>query len=727
MAIGMGVALLGGPPPDRRPRPDYRKGSRIMLIPAPKVVHENGQFLQLKRGEVLRLSVSAGTPAEQPTVKVIRSELKRLFGQFGGIALSVKWKNGLVAAPHIPEQAYELEVSGGKIVIRANTAVGALYGVSTLRQLKTAPDAFLQAEIRDWPDIEIRIAGRPLLCAETRGSALDWGDGQQGFIRRWKEEIDFALRFRFNAFFAWGFSWDTEPFPGFKRCFKILNAYARARGVRLTFGGYGIAKNDTGRVRILTDTDRRSSGLGAAVAQTYPCSRVDPRQKPDVFCGTCRSNPEIRAQKIKDLAAFVKAVEPSLLYIHHEDLNTIDATQKQFWDSRCPACRKKWPDDRIEALHGGAGAIADTMNAYSEALASVPVSKTGYNAMRDCVILYTSPGYGDWLENTEQWNRVKALWCNVIRQLNHPEHFSVTVREQFRDETSSRLRIGELSRQIRRISPRCGLHVFSAGGADLWYNNAPFSPSSELFSAFEGARAVFAFNGILFQRPQLMFNAECLWNISAESGSLVKKLPPTREECHRELQSIIDGKPLPEFCRDPEGWLARACCILYGKQAGEKMFRYQQLRSPSGCYPLSILYYEMRMRRKLFRIMDDPGTDRKAEVIHWTETIEISRQGLKLVQEALKAPVMDMTAPLRRELEQQEKCLEAGIALAQAALAFFSGDAAGYAARVEKFIARVKPFPHNFIAPEEGDASLYDDYIIGLKNRIRNQHFSNNP
>ena len=373
----------------------------------------------------------------------------------------------------------------------------------------------------------------------------------------------------------------------------------------------------------------------------------------------------------------------------------------------------------MEAIRGGAGAIADTMNAYSEALASVPVSKTGYNAMRDCVILYTSPGYGDWSENTEQWNHVQTLWCNVVRQLKHPENFAVTVREQFRNDNNAKLRIKELSDRIHQIAPACGLHVFIAAGADLYYNNAPFSCAPEIFSSCEGARAVFAFNGILFQRPQLMFNSECLWNMTVRKDSLVKQMPKTREECNQKLSSCIRD-PLPQEYHDNAGWLAKACRFLYGEKAGGAIFRYQLLRSPSGCFPLSILYFETRMQRKLFQIMDDPDTDREAEVRHWRETVEISHQGLKLIQKALRAPASKMSAALSRELKQQKKTLKTGIILSEAVLAYFSDDAAGYVRSVKQFSKAVRQFPHDFIAPEEGDASFYSEYAAGLERRIQN-------
>lgn len=682
-----------------------------MLIPAPKIHTAKKEKLHLKKSEHFpEFNISAGKKSETATVRVIRQELKRLIGRHEA-SVSVSWKDDLVKVPRVPGQAYELGVNSTGIAVRANTAVGALYGVSALRQLKTAPGTFQTAEIRDWPDTEIRIAGRTLLCAECCSSALDWGDGTDGFIRRWKAEIDFALRFRFNSFFAWGFSWDTEPFPGFGRCFRIINAYARARGVKLCFGGLGTSRFNPGRVRILSDSDRRSRGLGISVPQTVPCSKVDTTQQDDVFCGTCRSNAALRAQKIKDMAAFVKAVEPAMLYIHHEDMNTIEGTQKYVWDCRCPECRKKWPDDRMESPNGGAGAIADVMNSYSEALGSVPESPSGYNAMRDCVILYTSPGYGDWSENAEQWNRVKTLWKNVVSQLHHPENFAITVREQFRNENDPGLRVEELSQQIRSIAPQCGVHVFVAGGADLYFNNAPFSPAAEMYSACKDARAVFTFNGITFQRPLQMFNAECLWNMSVRPGSLVKELPPTREECNLKLKSMLEA-PLPPEYHDPAGWLAQACRYLFGAGAGEKIFRYQLLRSPSGCYPLSILYYEMRMRRKLFTIMTDPETDCGFEKTYWRETVQVSREGYKLIREALEYPGIPVS--LRRELEYQAKCLETGITLSEAAEKFFTGERSGYLEKVKNFRRLAESFPRNFLSSEEGDSSYYELYADRL-------------
>ena len=180
---------------------------------------------------------------------------------------------------------------------------------------------------------------------------------------------------------------------------------------------------------------------------------------------------------------------------------------------------------------------------------------------------------------------------------------------------------------------------------------------------------------------------------------------------------MIHGEPLAADYRAPNGWLANACRYLYGEKAGNAIFRYQLLRSPSGCFPLNILYYEFRLRRKLLRIMDNPATDRQAEIVHWLETQEVTRQGLKLIQDALKAsPKNGMSIASRKELEHQQECLKIGILLAQVALTFFRRQKAKYPTALRKYAAAARRMPHNFIAPEEGDDA--QRYIEPLLQRL---------
>ena len=694
-----------------------------MLIPLPKKIECGKGKLALKAGRSLKIEMCSFDNADKATMSVIRQELKDIFSGYGGTSIALEWAESLVAAEHYPRQAYVLDITSECIAIQSNAAIGALYAVETLRQLYEKKGELPLVHIHDWPDVAERIAARLTLCAEACRNALDWGDGIDGFERRMKEQIDFLLRNKANAMDVWGFSWKTNQFSGFGKCWRSLNAYARARGIRLMFGGFGLSKHDPGHERILAEADRLTSGLGGAVKQTYPCSMLDPKQKPGVYCGTCRSNQALRAQKVKDLAAFVKAVEPGMLYIHHEDLNTIKETQEYFWDKRCADCRKKWPDDLVEAYHGGAGAIADTLNLYSEALESLPQSPSGYVASRDCLIAAASPGYGDWTESDEDWNRIKTLWLNVARQLKHPEHFTFCLREQFRNETDGSFRVRELLDDFKREGLPCGIKNAVVGGADMYYNDAPFTAVPEMYEACAFVQSIFGFSGYLFQKPLEAFMSECMWNTTPREGGCIRPLPKTSTECNNLLKHYAyPGRGfLPTYYADKNGWLARACASLYGKAAGKWMHEYQLLRSMNGLFPLSILYYETTMRRKIFRIIDNPETDYAKEAAYWEEKRGITVDGLALIQKAinsLERSGEEIMPGLFDELVHQRQCLKLGIAFSDVARLWYAKDLNGCAKALRVYEKQALAFPRNFIGPNQGDAELYLQYAEEFHKRL---------
>ena len=695
-----------------------------MLIPLPKKVERSKGNLILKEGRPLKVKMYPFEDVDKATAGVIRQELKDIFKNYGGCTIEFEWKASLVPAEHVPTQAFILDVTKRGIAIRANAALGALYAVETLRQLYEKEGELPLVHIHDWPDVQVRIAARLTLCAEACRNALDWGDGLDGFEQRMKEQIDFLMRNKANAMDVWGFSWKTNQFRGFGKCWRSLNAYARARGVRLMFGGFGLSKHDPGHERILAEADRLTSGLGIAVKQTYPCSKLDPRQKPGVYCGTCRSNQALRAQKVKDLAAFVKAVEPGMLYIHHEDLNTIKETQELFWNCRCADCRKKWPDDTVEAFHGGAGAIADTLNLYTEALESLSPSASGYVALRDCLVAPASPGYGDWTESDEDWNRIKTLWLNVARQLKHPEHFVFCLREQFRNESDGSFRVQELLDAFRREGLPCGIKNAVVGGADMYYNDAPFTAVPEMYEACAFVQCIFGFSGYLFQRPLQAFMSECMWNTTPREGGCIRHLPKTSKECNEMLKRYAypGNGFIPKEYAAPNGWLARTCAALYGKKAGHWMHKYQLLRSPNGLFPLSILYYETTMRRKIFRIIDNPVTDYAAEAAYWLEKRSITKDGLALIQKAIssiKRSGEKLIPGLFDELLHQRQCLKLGIAFADVAHLWFAKDKANCAKALRIYEKQALAFPRNFIGPNQGDAELYLQYAEEFHHRLK--------
>ncbi|MDA2930921.1 hypothetical protein MYX84_13420 [Acidobacteria bacterium AH-259-O06] len=79
---------------------------------------------------------------------------------------------------------------------------------------------------------------------------------------------------------------------------------------------------------------------------------VDPSQT-----GSCRGNDQLNRLKAKELEKFVRAVEPGALYIHFEDFGNYRGTQA-VWKQRDPRCRKRWPDDDLRSLQGGAAGLA---------------------------------------------------------------------------------------------------------------------------------------------------------------------------------------------------------------------------------------------------------------------------------------------------------------------------------------------------------------------------------
>ncbi len=695
-----------------------------MLIPLPKIIVWGNGKLTLKAGRSPKIALCPFDDEDKATVNVIRHELKDIFKGYGGCRISLEWAEKLVVAEHVPTQAFVLDITRDGICIQSNKAAGALYAVETLRQLFEKEGELPLVHIHDWPDVAERIAARLTLCAEACRNALDWGDGIDGFERRMKEQIDFLLRYKANAMDVWGFSWKTKQFKGFGKCWRSLNAYARARNVRLMFGGFGLSAHDPGHERILAEADRLTSGLGCAYKQTYPCSMVDPKQKPGVYCGTCRSNQALRAQKVKDLAAFVKTVEPGMLYIHHEDLNTIKETQEYFWDKRCAECRKKWPDDNVEAYYGGSGAIADTLNLYSEALESLPPSRTGYVASHDCLIAAASPGYGDWKESDEDWTRIKMLWLNVARQLKHPEHFLFCLREQFRNESDGNFRIHELLDDFKREGLACGIKNAVVGGADMYYNDAPFTAVPEMYEACAFVQCIFGFSGYLFQKPLEAFMSECMWNTTPRAGGCIRPLPKSSVDCNNLLKRYAypGNGFIPESYAEPDSWLARACAALYGKKAGKWMHEYQLLRSQNGLFPLSILYYETSMRRKIFRIIDNPATDYAKEADYWEEKCRITIDGLELITKAIKG--LEMTSDeimqgLLDELVHQRQCLKLGIAFANVARLWYAKEFEACTKALRVYEKQALAFPRNFIGPNQGDAELYLQYAEEFHKRLK--------
>ncbi len=141
-------------------------------LPAPQKVTLGAKDIELAQG--WRLELGPGVSRDDVAVQELHQQLAERF-QFAlkgsGRALGTL---RLAVAPHtvlptaapgkdvsaLAAQAYRLTLAPDRITIAGNTVTGLFYGVETLVQLLKQQDGRLwlpEAEIEDWPDLELRI------------------------------------------------------------------------------------------------------------------------------------------------------------------------------------------------------------------------------------------------------------------------------------------------------------------------------------------------------------------------------------------------------------------------------------------------------------------------------------------------------------------------------------------------------------------------------------------
>ena len=539
------------------------------------------------------------------------------------------------------EQKYILKTQNDDTVIIAGYPQGILYGAMSLIQLfNFAPNklSIPQVHIRDYPDIEYRAASSWLIGGEASRWSHDWGDGIDMLISRFKRKIDFCLKYKINVVFFDGFEWDANKFPGYSSAMRKLNSYAFARGIRLVYGGFGIGiggRQDNGYG---FEGGGLGKGLGGKNRKCYPDGETykccgDERNCNTRENGTCRSNDRLNELIKRDLAEYVRKIEPRALYIHHEDFDTM-RFGRYWWDNRCESCHEKWPNDRIESINGGAGAIAHGYDILSEAVSSVRNASSGYNAANDCLIIIVSPFYGAWSESDDDWDKVVEFWKNVSVKMKHKKNILLGFREQFLRKDNNQKRIKELSESLNGI----GTFTCALGGADLYSSDALYTAVPVLNHCFEGSGSIYNFCGRAFQEPQQMLNSEFTWNLKSpwfyEPSS-------TCEECIDIYKELFQGKNIPVEIKGKNGFLKKACIQLYGKQAGMKMFDFYTLNSGSGEYPLVFLYYQFHRKQyftenNLFNIKDRVLVRKDRE--RFARINKLTQKAISLVVEAYHSP-----------------------------------------------------------------------------------------
>ena len=507
------------------------------------------------------------------------------------------------------DQNYVIRTKGRELFLVGSCDQGLLYAATTFIQLINRREDKIwitRAHIRDFPSFKYRVAADWLLNNEINRWAYDYGDGHEKYIERAKRKLDFCLLYKINGVRFEGFGWRLDRVPGYNAMIKELAVYARQRGIRLVHGGYG-AGYALGTYQFFGGTrvggapsyegkifyNRRSYPSGA----TYTCIGhpfEDERhfgQLPPNFTrtlGTCRSNEMLNRLKADELKAYVRAVEPGGLYIHHEDVDNYRDTAPEWKSRRCESCRKRWPNDDLKAPDGGAGALAHGYNALLNAVFSVKNQETGYDARRDCFVSLISPAYMTYgtgesqlyslktvKEAHEDWNNLLQLWTNVSKQLKYqmPE-VQIGFREIWPLENSQDNWVPAFQSRLDKQDLKIGIYFLVFQGADYTYNDYPFVTAPLTNVTFEGAATIENSSGSFAQEPMQLLNADYSWNVRAH-GVFIP--PTTHSETRKQYMRGAYNLDEPDEIVGEDGFLAQACTKIYGEQAGRSIYRFNRL------------------------------------------------------------------------------------------------------------------------------------------------------
>lgn len=574
---------------------------------------------------------------------------------------------------HASGQSYLIKVVSPKEVLIVGAPQGLLYGTMTLLQLvRPAPGGLSipGVYVRDFPHFEFRAAADWLLDAEAERWTMDRGQGLQGFESLCRKKLDLCLRYKINAVVFDGFGWALRTrFAEYPALMRRLNRFARERGIHLIFGGYGANYEVLSRSEELYNRERYPDG------PIYSCMG-QPGEKREVLRGvrgTCRGNDDLNRIKAQELEAFVRAVEPGALYIHHEDYGGTDSTQAA-WRNRDERCRKRWPNDDLAAADGGAGALAHGYSWLVNAVNGVRVAESGYVASGDCRIILVSPVYMPSSPTSENWSRALELWQNIGKALPPAPNVMTCFRETFPQEHGAGTWTSAFEAAQRRAGVDLGLYLFLCGGADRYINDYPLVATPAMNVHWLGARGVYNFSGDSYQEPQLLLNAEYDWN--ATSRGYVRDAR-THSEARRVWHELAHQESSPEEIFGDQGFLGRACRRLYGPAAGAIMARYfRESRALPADWGKDRGFLPSKDARihappLLSRRLSRDASHWKAESIdvhrklqlYWDLSLDVTRSGEALLKQALEAGASDV---VRNDLDFLLKSADVAITTCRA-------------------------------------------------------------
>jgi hypothetical protein len=468
-----------------------------------------------------------GTPATNPLIKdyvqQLQKDLEFLEEQKSGQSYIVKFFSS--------KDADESAIA----VLSGKEEQGTLYAAVTFSQLvkKQGKDYLAPfVHIQDYPDFEYRWA-----------SMTPW-PGIVGLSGT--EYVDYALRWKINVL-------QGDSYSRLRSSEKrlLLNRYAKARGVYFA----NLELMDLGLKNRITYPD----------GDLYQCIGCDNHY---INAGFCPSNEELQDIKNKRLKKYVEETEPGMLYLHFLD-NDFYYLAERGWKNRCAECRKKWPNDIVEAVDGMAGATAHVYNTILETIFSVK-KENGYDAKKECIVIFVGAPYANWKETDSDWEKEVNYYVSLSRTLRQAKNVFFMLREIGPRVDGTKMRALELAKALKERGAGHGLAIYHYMGSQrrLVRNNpvrhrisAYWLSAPIITNSYEGADLIF-FAGT--SHPTLL--AEYSWNRKPAGGYWSEY--KTRQEWIDEFGPLILTSASPEKIFGKGKFFDRAYRNIYGEKAG---------------------------------------------------------------------------------------------------------------------------------------------------------------
>ena len=528
------------------------------------------------------------------------------------------------------EQGYILTRDANGITLTAQSSVGVLYGLMTLRQLcEEAPATF---EIYDRPQIRFR-GNMNTLWAESGVWSFDFGDGIENAKQRIMETIDEYALTKMNLMYADAFGFKTERFDGYDELMQEIVAYAKVRGVRVMVGGYGMGYGMSAHQNSYMGTvfyNQTSYPDG----EVYSCMGTSDKAR---IHGTCLSNDALTDAKIEEIRTYLRATGVNMLYLHNVD---DDILTSKLWSNRCDACRERWPSIRLAAENGAAGAFAAFYDRIFEAL--LP-------EFPDLVICPVSPGYA-YADSTNDsvFEKSCKFWSSVYELMEYKENCIPMFREQLYTHISSKLRFDHLYETL----PSYSVVYFSS--SDGFYSDKIYTPSAAYAPFMKDAELVLCANGSALQKPTMVANAEYLWN-PTNSAFWNLELTGNYSDQFAHYNDFREGNIRPDGIYGEDGLLDASCELLFGEEHGKQIADLYRLRGENGECPIftacNVELWSNYTKVNYPMLWDTPVSAEQQQVYRerFSESARVTNLAAEILAEVLSAD--DLTESQREYLQ----------------------------------------------------------------------------